>query len=175
MSRAAQRTLDAGDYDVAADDLQPEGWQAIFERYDGDVQAIATYLDVEWPRALAGLLDAGVYDYESLPIYEYEKLTPEDVGLSPLNCHRCGELEIGDHECPVCGFDPRDEAGEYCDACGRRYATLETDSEAFCDDCHETGEREWTNPIDGTEYLVTAWRTINGRLVPLEREAMDDE
>jgi hypothetical protein len=174
MSRAAQRTLDAGDYDVEADDLEAEEWRDIFDRYDGDVEAVASHLEIDRSAALAGLIEAGIYDFETLPIREYEALTPEDVGLSPLNCVRCGELEIGDHECPVCGFDPEDEAGNFCDVCGRRYATFESQTQAFCDKHHETGEREWTNPIDETRYLVTAWRMIDGRLIPLEREAIND-
>jgi len=162
-------------FGVDADDLDAEGWADLWERHDGDVDEIASYVGISFPETLRELAAAGVYPHDEWSTHYVERLVPEDFGLDPLNCTRCGELAISDHECPSCGYDPRDVDGQMCEVCGRRYATLTTDLGRFCDECHETGEREWTSPIDGADYVVTAWRDIAGRFVPLQREEVDDD
>jgi len=42
-----------------------------------------------------------------IEIRDVERLRPDELGLPPLNCGRCGEVAIVDHPCRACGYDPR--------------------------------------------------------------------
>lgn len=83
-------------------DLPPERLRELYEKHGGVVVDMAA--DTDWSRLTVRkrLEDAGLLDP---PI---TRVLPEDVGLSPLCCGRCGAQEIGGHPCPECGYDPRE-------------------------------------------------------------------
>jgi len=53
---------------------------------------------------------------------ELAEYLPHELGLSVLDCGRCGEKNIETHPCPRCGFDPAADVG-VCDVCGGEFET----------------------------------------------------
>lgn len=156
-------------------DMSADEWRAYFDSNDGDVQAIAEVTGIDVPTVCERLYQLGIDETALSNPYRLQKVSPEDIGLPPLGCGNCGEQAIGEHACPVCGFDPEgDRQDALCDRCGSREATFETDGRGVCDGCHHTWEVEWQSGVTGREFVLERWYVEDGRVIPLQKRPVDD-
>lgn len=86
-----------------ADQLTDE-CRRLFDKY-GEIRRAAYQAGVSEKEVVRRLVGVGVATLDER--HCIQRLDPEDVGLSALNCADCGERSIGSHPCPACGFDPR--------------------------------------------------------------------
>lgn len=54
--------------------------------------------------------------FQNNMIRSLDRMRPDELGLSPLDCGRCGEKEIYQHPCPECGYDLDDVDKVYIEA-----------------------------------------------------------
>lgn len=132
------------------DRIPEDEWRRLFDRYNGQIIRIADVVDAR-PRTVRRKLDdIGLVDTGTIRPYNVEKLLPDDLGLSPLNCGGCGRTAIETHPCPKCGFSA---GGFECETCGRNF-----DSRAELKVHKQAMAQEFTVRIDSERRPINLHR-----------------
>lgn len=85
-------------------------WRRLYQRHGEEFGRVADAVGESKREVLEAFVEIGIVE-PTAPFY-VRRFYPQDIGLSPLNCARCGEMDIESHPCPECGFDPREGGGE---------------------------------------------------------------
>ena len=112
MSQSRQATLveTAGGASKQAE-TEEQRLRRLYDQHDGVVARVAADCDLSRERVRSRLVEYGIHEKPELLEHRLLDLYPQDLGLSPLGCAKCGEPEIVAHPCEECGFDPTQ--GEY--------------------------------------------------------------
>jgi hypothetical protein len=107
MSTTKEPTLsDFGQPDESPSEVSAEKLGVYYRQFGGDVRMVADLAGVTPDDVRERLAECQLHGDGIEPDVLADKL-PHEVGLDPLGCGECGAVEIVQHPCPDCGFDPR--------------------------------------------------------------------